>query len=346
MTKNSNTEKTNTNRSNASKSLAGKWQHRFFYLLLASFGLRPAYFVLYFVALWFTLLPSVRAKSADYLQQRFGKTNALKRFWQNFCLNHNFAKVLLERAALGILGRIRKEHGINISKNIVPDAYHRFGEKINSLLAEGNGLILLSAHAGCWQWALSGTGFLKQKTNILERREPGDVDMHYFQHKHFSKTIKIIDIASEFGGTLEVLNALKNNEVVCMMGDRAYSPKQQIGVDFLGRKAYFPIGPYHLAASAKAPILIMFILDNPACEANLDFMVFDVLRPNSKKASRKLEDIKKDKGLEPAIGSNSKAGSDSKAELFRPEAEFFVAALEEVCKKYPLQYYNYYKLWS
>lgn len=325
----------------SSASLGGRWQHRFFYLLLRHTGLKPAYFVLYFVAFWYTLYPGVRAKSRIYLEQRFGPANFFLTFWRNFRLNHNFAKVLLERAALGILGLE--------ALKVVPALYENLIQDINVLLAEGRGLVLLTAHVGCWQWGLAGLGFVEQRANILQRRDQGDIDLHYFEHQQ-QNPLKIIDSGDEFGGVLEALNALKNNELVCIMGDRAYHPGQQLELDFLGRRASFPIGAYHLAAQAQAPVLILFILNNPAMEGRLEVQQAGVLRPvnlprKRRLAGRGVARLESSQQEEHArVAHASRAGSE-KNEMFRPEAERFVAALEQVCQKHPFQYFNFHNIW-
>ncbi len=386
----------------SSASLGGRWQHRFFYLTLKYIGLKPAYFVLYFVAFWYTLYPGVRAKSEIYLEQRFGAANFFRSFRRHFRLNHNFAKVLLERAALGILGPEQLK--------VLPEPYEELLQNINALLTEGRGLILLTAHVGCWQWGLAGLGFVERRANIMQRRDQGDIDLHYFEHQQ-RNPLRVIDSGDEFGGVLEALNALKNNELVCIMGDRAYHPRQQLELDFLGRRASFPIGAYHLAAQAQAPILILFILGNPDIEGKIECVQSGVLRPVSLPRKRRLPgrataetnsqspeplqsggvpgsvpgfvesnvtNFIKDNvegavegtirtevaqtvrpvppnsaSLASPAGSfgqaeqseaHGQAGTD-KNEMFRSEAEQFVAALEQVCQKHPFQYFNFHNIW-
>jgi lauroyl/myristoyl acyltransferase len=110
------------------------------------------------------------------------------------------------------------------------------------------------AHTGCWQVALSALGYLKTRVNMVIRREEGDIDRHYFEHQSNDTPFNIIDPEGYLGGTIEMINALKNGEIVSIMGDRIFgSLKNRVPVDFLGEKALFPSAHSRLPRQQALP---------------------------------------------------------------------------------------------
>jgi KDO2-lipid IV(A) lauroyltransferase len=63
---------------------------------------------------------------------------------------------------------------------------------------------------------------------------------------------------------LGLLAGLRRGEAVGMQGDRALGTGGDVLVDFFGRPAPFPIGPFRLAAAARVPVLSAFCTLGPA----------------------------------------------------------------------------------
>ena len=80
------------------------------------------------------------------------------------------------------------------------------------------------------------------------------------RHKAAGQTdkFKVINPDQFLGGTLDMLNVLKNNEILCIMGDRLFgNASYAMDMDFLGDKALFPFSAYKLAAIAQKPIVVL-----------------------------------------------------------------------------------------
>jgi len=231
----------------SSRSLGSRLQHEFFYALIRLGGSRAAYVFLAVVAFCYTLMPSVRARSAPYLSRRFPGCGRAARFVQALRLNFEFGKVLVDRAATGITGLCHVE----------PDGDGR--ELFTRLLARGRGLMVVTAHAGAWQWAMSGLDFTGRRLNVLYRRDPGDVDRQYFEHADNAAAPRFIDPCSDFGGVIEVTAALRAGEVVCAMGDRIMGgPGNTVRASYLGGEVSLPVGPFAIAARLGAPVAVVF----------------------------------------------------------------------------------------
>ncbi len=213
-----------------SRSIGSSWQHGIFYALIRIGGRKAAYTLLLFVVLYYTLFrPSVRARSSHYLKRRFPGRNPLAGLWDSYRLNLGIGRILVDRAILGILG---SEH-LKVSLTGL--------EELEALLAEGHGLVFVTAHVGCWQLAMSSLSALKTQVSLLIHREEGDLDRHFFEHGGDGAPYRIVDPAGYLGGTLEMLQVLKHGEILCIMGDRVMGGESgTVSVDFLGNRSICP----------------------------------------------------------------------------------------------------------
>ena len=305
------TDTTGTRRESKSwsaRSIGSRWQHRFFYSLIRLAGRRAAYVMAVCIALYYVLFrPSVRARSRPYLSRRFPGRNALLRLWDSFRITVEIGKVLVDRAAMGILG----PGELTVLRSRREDLLER--------IREGRGLILVTAHAGCWQFAMENLRLLETPVSLLLLREEGDVDLHIFEHRGDDAAFRIIDPAGPLGGALEMLQVLKHGEVLCIMGDRAMGgDRSTVEVEFLGGRVRVPVMPYQLASATGAPVVVIFPY-------------------NSGPGSYSLQ-------VEKVIRVPEELGRDPEA--YRLHAEAFIRALEGFVEDRPYQFFNFFDMWS
>ena len=123
------------------------------------------------VALYYALFrPAIRKKADYYLTRRFNTRNPLSKLLHCYRIYVDLGKALIDRATIGIKG---VESIDIVSHNL---------DKMLILIREGHGLILLTAHVGCWQIAMAQLRSLNAPVSLLLHREEGDVDLHYFEH--------------------------------------------------------------------------------------------------------------------------------------------------------------------
>ena len=290
-----------------SRSIGSRFQHRIFYTLIRLGGRRAAYLLLFFVVLYYVLFrPSVRNRSRPYLSRRFPARRGAARLLDSFRLSLEIGKILVDRAVLGILGPDQ----LTIDRSGVED--------LQQLIGEGRGLVLVTAHVGCWQVAMAAIGAIGVPVNLLIHREEGDLDRHYFEHAGESP-YRIIDPAGYLGGTLEMMEVLKKGEVLCVMGDRVMgSDAGTVTVDFLGAKVRLPFSPYKLAAATGAPLAIIFPYKTGSATCSLH--------------------------LARVLRIPHKAGRSG--EPYRPWVMEYVAALEEFVRDNPYQFFNFFDMWG
>ena len=292
----------------SSRSIGSDWQHKFFYFAIKLGGQRAAYFALYFVVAYYVLFsPLARKRASYYLNRRFPQSSGLARLWHCYRLILEFGKVLVDRAVVGILGPD--------SLDVCLDGR----DELLKLRDENRGMILMTAHVGCWQVAMSALDFLQRPVNMLMRREDGDIDRHYYEHAGIPCPYQVIDPTGYLGGTLEMMGALKQGQIVSVMGDRLLgSDKSGTRVDFFGEQATVPFSAYKLASATGAPVV-----------------VFLTYKDGTKSYKLKLAKVIR----VPELKGRS-------AETFAPFAQEFAGALEEFSSRYPYQFYNFHNMWS
>ena len=286
----------------SSRSLGSKWQHQFFYVCIRLGGWRLAYGALAFVAFFYTLCPSVRVRSAPYLNRRFPNAGRWGMFRHAFRLHFTFGKALVDRAAVGITGRAGADSDpLDVAR-------------VRELLDKGQGLFVITAHVGAWQWALTTLSFAGRRLNVLYRRDAKDVDRHYFEHSAAHERPRIIDCESDFGGVIEVMAALRAGELVCTTGDRVLGgPRKAVQVPLLGADIAVPLGPFALAAKVGAPVAVIFTPRSGPCRARVVMArIFEHTR-----------------GMDPSV-----------------MAQGFAEALAEFVRHEPYQFFNFYDLWA
>lgn len=291
-----------------SRSIGSTFQHKIFYILIKAGGWRLAYFILYFVVAYYILFrPSVRERCSYYLSHRFPGEGPLKRLINSYRLSLELGKALIDRAVIGILGIDR----ISVTFNEWDD--------LECLISEGKGVIFLMSHVGSWQAALSTLRLLNVPVSMVIHSEEGDVDRHYFEHQAMERPYKIIDPEGFLGGTLEMLDALKRGEVLCIMGDRLFGNlKNTLGIRFLGENALFPYSTMKLASTSGAPVAVFFSYRESATGYGIKLV--KVIRVPQK------------------LGRSG--------ERFRPYMEEYVRALEGFTGEYPFQFFNFYDMWK
>ena len=296
----------NTHEESTGKSMASRLKHQFVYVLIVLGGRWLAYAFLYPLVFVYCLQKSVRDKSRAYLVRRFAPSSSWEFFKHTFRLNLTFGRTLVDRAALGILGNAQ----------FVSDPQTRL--RCEELVKQGKGVLMLTAHVGCWQSAVNCMQFLQKPMHILYYRNPHDNDKTVAEHSGKKASFTFINPAGPLGGVPEMMSALRRGEIVCAMADRVFgNPQNAVEVQFLGGTVRVPYSFYRLAAATGAPVVIAFF----------------PWEGRGKLSSWVLNPIYvKDAG--------------SRKENYQPYAQQFIDELAQFCIKYPYQFFNYFNWWT
>jgi len=279
----------------------------FFKVSLRLFGLKGAYGLLYFVCLHYLFFDRLAVSAAlAYVNKRFRKGGFLKRRLHVYRLFINQGKQLLDRYAA-------------ITGAKVFDIQLKGYEKLKTLLGDSKqGIILLTAHVGNWQVAMTTLKELNQTVYLLMRPEDNPAVQSSLNISPEQSHIKIISPEQYLGGTLEVMKALGEGNIVSIMGDRRYG-FDALGISFLENKAYFPFGAFSIAASSKCPIVILLSAKLSWCKYIVD--VSHVLYPRYE-------------------------GQGIKREQLRKYVQEFAWILDKYVQEYPYQCFLFHDVWN
>ena len=133
--------------------------------------------------------------------------------------------------------------------------------------------------------------------------------------------VKVVTIQKERDmGVMEVMKALRSGELVAISGDRLFNEDQQhLNVSFMGHECRVPKGPYVLAGLTRAPLIPIFGIRL----GKLAYR-FVALRPINVDLSKR---------------------SEREATIKATAQECF-DRLESMARRYPEQWYNFFKYWD
>ncbi len=290
----------------SSQSLASGLCHAIFYTFIRATGRYGGYFLLFWVVGWYTLSPSVRRRSTAYLAHRFPSSGSVVRLLQTWKLQWNFGLCLVDRATAGINGEFTFPVGE--------------AAQLTDILQDGTGLIVLSAHSGCWQLSPGALArSLERPVAVLVHKEEGDVDKQDFEHRQNQPLYQRINADTGSLAALEMALHLQKGGVLCMMGDRSFAASEPATTaSFWGEAIPLPITAYRLASVTRSPIAVVFSLRSGPGNGRFIFAgTIDV-----------------PEGLGKSV--------EAYAEAVRQYAEM----LEEYTRHYPYQFFNFFNMWE
>lgn len=221
--------------------------YKIFLFFINFLGLGFAYGLLRFVTYYYFLF-AARPKAAllDFYKNvlHFSEHRAQKLVRTNFYI---FGQTLVDRAAF-LLGKDKEFTHIFENEQFLIDIRNA-----------GKGGILLSAHLGNWETAGNLLkGRITPTINILMLDAEVENIKKYMDMSTGGSKFKIIAIKNDLSHVIAVRNALINNEFVAIHADRYMEGAKFIELDFLGKRAKFPYGPFVIASKFDAPVTFVF----------------------------------------------------------------------------------------
>lgn len=276
----------------SSKSFGSKFKYGFFQALIRLGLAGFASSIIFPIPLYYALKPESRKRALPYLSRRFPAAGPFRQFLNTFSLYRNFAQILFDRLLAG--------NGASLPVIHDPSSVRM----VKEALKKGRGAVLVSAHFGCWQTGLLALGKTGARVSVVFWQEER-LEHDYF---HYDRDVEIISANGGLASVFQMRNALRDNRVLCFMGDRITpGDRKCAGASFLGGKIRLPLFPYLLAKSMGAPVIF----------------AASVRRENAVM------------GL-PAF--MCKDGAQA------PQA--FAAFLEKLVQDYPRDFFNFYDMWD
>ena len=277
----------------------------FFITALRVLGLRVTYALPVPVAAYFSFVsPDVQA-TMDYHRRVFGPQPRWKRRWRVFRHFLSFGRALIDRTA--ILAGDTRHFSFSFDGE----------DHLRNALAEGHGVLLLTAHLGNWEAAGKLLSRLDVPVNVTGF-DKESAEVRALLNQSSKANFRLLPLTGSPTDAIPLVAALRRGEVVAMLGDRAYgSPAAR--VPFLGGTAPFPVGAYMMAALAGAPLVHVFNLREPG--GHYRFFGFPPQHPQ----------------MPPHHQRDA---------YLRDCAERFARDLEIILRRDPLQWYNFYPFWD
>jgi len=283
------------------KSKGNLLGYKIFVFCIRNLGVKASYFVLYFVAAYYFLfLKKTNRVTFYYFHDRLGysRFKARKMVFMSY---YTFGQTLIDKTAIsaGMRDKFTYEFdGI---------------ERLKNLLANKNGGVLISSHIGNFEIAeyfLSDLGDEFQINLLISDLEHRAIK-EYLESIASKTSVKFIIIEEDLSHIYKINNALANNELICLTGDRYLDGVKHFNATLLGKNANFPAGPFLIASRLKVPVIFVYVMK----EKNLHYHLY----------AREAEVTHR----------------DDKSLL-----KAYIENLEWMLKKYPLQWFNYFDFWQ
>lgn len=217
----------------------------FFKVLLFCGGYRLSLFCAWIVTWFYAVFDRTAHKAAlPYLMLRFPQDGTKKKHFHRLIYELAKGLIISYRSGLGRKIPIREEG--------------------REYLQADRGQILVLAHFGCWQSAMTLLGTPGHTANIMARPDKnGNLDK--FLALGGDRQFRVISTEGFAGGILDAADALEREETVIIMGDRAVDGAPAISVPFLSGELELPLSPWQLAARCGKPVIpvLVFLQEKP-----------------------------------------------------------------------------------
>ncbi|UTF59728.1 hypothetical protein [Gilvimarinus sp. DA14] len=263
--------------------------------------------IVYLVVFYFFL---TRASTRRYSRLYLRRTGSSSGWWQVWLHHLSFARALLDRIAAW-MGRLKRT-----------DVDFSGHQLLLQLQREKKGAVMLGAHFGNLEMCravVENEGALK--LNVI---------LHTANTQNFNRLmdsasdqvqVRLIQVTEVTPATaIELRQKLDDGEFLILLADRLPPGNQQryFAHSFLGAPAHFPVGPFWLALLLQAPVFFM-------------------------------AGYRTEKGyraeLQP-LYNGAKVARSERDEKCRTLLTDFVQQLEPLCRRYPLQWFNFYDFWG
>lgn len=280
------------------KQRGSAWSIKLALFLYEKLGYTFLYYLLYPISFFYFLVAKNVKEPLKVYYKNLGIPFTNKRYYRHLRV---FAICMVDRF---------------ISK-ITPEAYtFSYKEKESPREILESGTVLVYSHFGGWA-ASSNSGHIDNKIHVVMQEAMLDGIKTLEENIPEKSSLNVIDLnQGSIAVSVQIANALMNEEVVAIMGDRASNDKAEVAIDFLDQKAHFNKNPFQIAYKTAKPVLAYFIILTGKQSYEVEYI-----------------EIKMDKEKSEDLAVNEALTK-------------YVNKLEEVVKRYPDQWFNFYDFWE
>ncbi len=196
-------------------------------------------------------------------------------------------------------------------KNFFTHSFHNESE-LRRLTDMGKGGFLFSGHVGNWENAGNLIGErITSKINVLMLDGEVEKIKQYLSTSTNEATFHLIPLKEDMSHLVLIHQALKRNELIALHADRIQVGQKTFLLPFLNGMAHFPAGPFIMAHKFKVPITFVFA-------------------------------VKESKRHYALSATDLMLQAESPEEI----ALAYVQRLEQMVRKYPNQWFNFYEYYE
>ncbi len=224
------------------KTRGNRFGYRFFIFILKYFGIRFTYLFLHFVVTYFFLFTGKERNAICWYYRKIlkkGKMASVAGVYRNF---YTLGQILIDKVAL-------------LSGFHTRFTFDFDGENyLHQMIKKGSGGMLIGAHMGNWEVAGQLLDRVTTRVNIVMLDAEHERIKSLLEEVIKRHEVKIIPIKDDLSHLIAIRNALQNNELVSIHGDRFMEGSKTVETVVAGEKATLPLGPFLLATKYRKPI--------------------------------------------------------------------------------------------
>ena len=292
---------------------------RFLWLMHRILGRWMVSFMLFPTVAYFLLFkPQIRRSSyqflqahyeyfPDFWQQRPNYKNVARHFWE-------FAESVVDKLMSWVLEIDAEQF------EIVDEDY------LESLMADERGRLIIGSHFGNLESCRGFVHRYRDKViNILIHDKHSQNYNTLMKQLNPESRVNIFQVSDfDVQTMLRIKAKIDQGEWIFIAGDRSppSGAKRTVSVNFMGRKASLPIGPYMLAKALACPV----------------DLIFSSFEHTSTKQKVRVELIKFSEKIE-----IDRIGREQHLQQY---AQRYALELEKQCARTPYQWFNFYHFWD
>lgn len=279
------------------------WMHRWLIRFLRVIDVRLLYGFAYVFVVPSTMIVNSKARTViyRYFRERLGYS-PIKSLWKTFQNHCEFSQVVIDRFAM----YAGKQFNIEI------DGYDIF----ERLSKQPSGFVQLSSHIGNYEIAGYSLVAKDKRFNALVFAGEKESVMANRNKMFDGNNIRMIPMKADLSHLFVIDTALTNGEILSMSADRVFGSQKAFKIDFMGKPAKLPQGPFILAVMRETPVLFVAVMKKGCKTYHITV-----------------------KQLESPSEWNGRKRAEALAKQYAEE-------LERTVKEHPTQWYNYFDFWA
>ena len=197
---------------------------------------------------------------------------------------------------------------------------YRFVSEEQSVFDEkethAKGFVMLSSHVGNYEMAGYSLRPKEKIYNALVFGGETETVMENRQRILSQNNVRMVPVKNDLSHLFLLNTALDEGEIVSMPADRIFGSQKSVECQFFGQTARFPLGAFAMTVQKEVDVIAVFVMK----EGMRNYRIY-------------LREIQYDRKL-------------GKREQMSLLAQNFATELENIVRRYPTQWFNYFDFWK